>query len=281
MCNNYNIAVMIVKELQSNGYKAYFIGGAVRNKLLNYPIKDIDIVTSAKPQEIQKIFKNTKNIGVAFGITVVIKKRVYYEVATFRDEKIYIDGRHPEIVKYVNEPSIDFKRRDFTINALYYDPVNEDLLDFCNGLNDIGNRVLKTVGEPMDRFNEDYLRMFRAVRFASELEFKIGDSLILSIKLLSDKVLSLAADRIREELNKMFMSSHPDVAMQLLYDTNLMQIILPELAKTKGISQPKKYHPEGDVFKHIKLMLKNMIIPNLILTWSISEKAIILITLIW
>ena len=269
MCNNYNIAVTIVEKLQFNGYKAYFIGGAVRNKLLNYPIKDIDIVTSANPQEIKKFFKYTKNVGVAFGITVVIKKGIHYEIATFRDESEYVDGRHPKIVKYVNDPSIDAKRRDFTINALYYDPINKNLLDFGSGLSDIKNKILKTVGNPIDRFNEDYLRMFRAVRFTSELEFKMKDSLISSIKILSNKVSLLAIDRVREELNKMFISSHPDVAMQLLYDTNLMQVILPELAKTKGISQPKTYHPEGDVFEHIKLMLKNMVMPNLILAWSI------------
>lgn len=265
----YRTAVKIVETLQKYKYKAYFIGGIVRNMILGYKTKDIDIATSAKPDEIKNIFKTAKNIGISFGITSVLENKFSYDVATFRNEKNYLDGRHPEYLEYIDDPIVDVKRRDFTINSIYYDPIENKILDYVNGIDDIKNRIIRTVGNPMDRFEEDYLRMLRAIRFSSELNFKINDNIIKSIKKISHKIMSLPSDRIREELNKMFTSSHPDIAMQLLYDTDLMNHIIPELSKTKGINQPKKYHPEGDVFQHIKLMLKNMIIPNVILTWSI------------
>ncbi|MCP4179789.1 MAG: CCA tRNA nucleotidyltransferase [bacterium] len=265
----YNIALKIIKKLQINGYKTYIVGGSVRDKLLGYPVKDIDIVTSAQPHVINRLFKKTYNIGAAFGIVNIVEEKQSFEVATFRKESDYEDGRHPTKIEYTDSPELDAMRRDFTINALYYDPVSDEMIDFHNGISDLKKGILITIGPAEKRFKEDYLRILRAVRFALRFNLKIDQDILDVIPKLADSLKKLSKERVRDELCKMFTGPHPEKAFQLLYDTGIMNAILPELATLKGVPQPKEYHPEGDVFEHTKIMLSKMAMPSLELVWAV------------
>lgn len=272
--SNYNFAIYrkakkIVKKLHLHGFRAYFVGGCVRDSLLGYNLKDIDIATSATPKEISALFPKTYHIGAGFGIINVINENFSFEVATFRKESGYEDGRHPDSVIFAQTPEEDAKRRDFTINALYYDPVSEEYLDFTGGINDLKNGIIRCIGKAADRFAEDSLRMLRAIRFASRFGFEIDQDILSAIKKLSERICLLSKERIRDELTKTFIGPFPDRAFQLLYDTGIIKIVLPEIAAMKGISQPEKYHPEGDVFEHTKLMLQKMVLPSEELAWAI------------
>ena len=259
----------ITEKLQKNGFKAYFVGGCVRDYILGYPLKDIDIATSATPKKISSLFAKTYHIGAAFGIINVIDEKFSFEIATFRKESGYEDGRHPNSVIFAQTPEEDAKRRDFTINALYYDPVSDEYLDFTGGIKDLKNGTLRCIGKTEDRFKEDSLRMLRAVRLGSRLRFEIDKEILSVIKKFSERIRLISKERIRDELTKTFTGLFPDKAFQLLYDTGIMEIVLPEISAMKGISQPKKYHPEGDVFEHTKLMLQRMAFPSEELVWAI------------
>lgn len=259
----------IIKTLQEKGFKAYFVGGCVRDTILGYNLKDIDIATSATPEEISALFPKTCHIGAAFGIINVIDENFSFEVATFRKESGYEDGRHPDSVIFAQTPEEDAKRRDFTINALYYDPVSKKYLDFNGGIRDLKNGIIKCIGNAEDRFTEDALRMLRAIRLASKFGFTIDNDIIVAIKKLSGRICLLSKERIRDELTKTFTGRFPDRAFQLLHDTGIMDIVLPEISAMKGIDQPEKYHPEGDVFEHTKLMLQKMAFPSEKLAWAI------------
>lgn len=265
----YRKAREITDKLHSHGFCAYFVGGCVRDSILGYSLKDIDIATSATPEEISALFPKTYHIGAAFGIINVVDEDFSFEVATFRKERGYEDGRHPNSVMFAKTPEEDAKRRDFTINAIYYDPVSEKYLDFAGGIQDLKNGVIRCIGKAEDRFAEDSLRMLRTVRFASRFGFEIDNNILNAIKKLSGRIRLLSKERIRDELTKTFTCHFSDRAFQLLYDTGIMEIVLPEIAAMKGISQPAKYHPEGDVFDHTKLMLQKMALPSEELAWAI------------
>ncbi len=265
----YKKAKMVIEKLQKSGFKAYFVGGCFRDSILGYSLKDIDIATSATPEDVSALFPKTYHIGAAFGIINVIDESFSFEVATFRKESGYADGRHPGSVVFAQTPEEDAKRIDFTINALYYDPVSEECLDFTGGVKDLKNGVIRCIGKAEDRFAEDSLRMLRAIRFASRFGFEIDSDILNAIKKLSDRIRLLSKERIRDELTKTFTGHFPDRAFQLLYDTGIMEIIMPEIAAMRGVSQPEKYHPEGDVFEHTKLMLQKMALPSEELAWAI------------
>jgi len=175
--DTYKTAVSILRKLKDKGFETYFVGGFVRDKLIGYSCKDIDIVTSATPDEIIDIFPHTYKIGVAFGIVNVIENGFSFEVATFREEDNYKDGRHPEQIKFTTDPQIDALRRDFTINALYYDPIKEKIYDYTEGIKDIKRGILRTIGIPEQRFKEDYLRILRAVRFSNRFNFQLDQKI--------------------------------------------------------------------------------------------------------
>jgi len=271
----FQTAVEIVKKLQDNGYSAYIVGGTVRDYLMGKSLRninpgnDVDIATSAKPENINQLFDKTYNIGAAFGIVNVIKNETAYEVATFREESQYNDGRHPEKIEYTESPKRDALRRDFTINAIFYDPIKETFQDFVGGKQDIKDGLLRTIGNPDKRFNEDYLRILRAIRFSTKFGFKIAPSTFMAINKFAKKIVYLSKERVRDELNKMFTGPSPGKALQLLSDTGILSVVLPEIEAMRGITQPKAYHPEGDVFEHTKLMLSKMVTPNTELAWSI------------
>lgn len=251
------------------GYSAYFAGGCVRDMLLGLDPDDIDIATSAKTGEILALFPHCHQIGAAFGIINVVMADHCFEVATFREEREYADGRHPEEITYTDDPELDARRRDFTINAMFFDPINERLLDFTNGQDDLSKRMLRTVGDPEMRFGEDFLRILRAVRFAVRFDLELSADIPIAIRDNLAGLRKLSVERIREELNKMLVGKKPDRALQMLADLGIMDEILPEISAMQGVEQPKEFHPEGDVFVHTVLMLRHMTWPSVELAWSI------------
>lgn len=265
----YKTGLRLVKALQTTGFSAYFVGGAVRDMLLGISPKDIDIATSAVPAEIESVFKRTSQIGACFGVVAVREGEFFFEVATFREDRQYLDGRRPEGVKYTDDPELDAKRRDFTVNGMFFDPVKEELLDFSGGREDLRKGVLRTIGDPLERFSEDYLRMLRAVRFCNRFRFELSDDTKSAIMKLKDKISLLSVERIREELNKMFVGPEPAESLKMLHDLGILDEILPEISRLKNVSQPEKFHPEGDVFEHTLLMFKRMAWPSVDLAWSI------------
>lgn len=262
-------AFSIVKKLQGQGHQAYLVGGCVRDSLLGRELHDIDIVTSALPESVMEIFPHNHPIGEAFGIITVPENGHCYEIATLREERGYADGRHPDEIFYADEPLLDAKRRDFTVNGMFYDPVNDVLLDYFNGREDLCNGILRTIGSAHERFSEDYLRILRAVRFAVKLGFEIAPETLVAAAELKHNLKSLSVERIREEFNKILTGPAPSRAFRLMLDTGILEETVPELAALSGVSQPKKHHPEGDVFTHTMLMLDHMAFPSVALGWSI------------
>ncbi len=260
-------ALEILQTLRSRGYEAYFVGGCVRDILLKKKPKDFDIATNATPDHVQKIFPKTVPVGAQFGVILVVRDGLTFEVATFRTDKGYVDGRHPTAVKFTDAKE-DAVRRDFTANGLFYDPVDKKVLDWVNGQKDIKRKLIRAIGEPKRRFLEDKLRMLRAVRFASVLGFKIEAKTFAAIKKFAPEIHAVSHERVRDELVKMLTGPVPELALSLLDKSGLLRYVLPEIEKMKGVQQPKAYHPEGDVFKHTKLLLKHLKNPTAELAFS-------------
>ncbi|MDD5699414.1 MAG: CCA tRNA nucleotidyltransferase [Victivallaceae bacterium] len=263
------IATEIVKKLHDAGHSAYFVGGAVRDLLCGQMPQDVDIVTSATPAETAAVFPDTAAVGAVFGVMLVKEQGRCFEVATYREERRYLDGRHPELVKYTDNPETDVKRRDFTVNGLLCNPETGEILDYVNGMADLNRGVLRTIGRAETRFGEDYLRMLRAVRFAVRLGFELHPAARRAIRKLAPKAAQLAAERIRQELTLMFTGEAPGRALEMLHATGLLAVLLPEIEALRGVSQPPQFHPEGDVFEHTRLMLKSMALADESLAWSV------------
>lgn len=255
---SYNDAIKIVKTLRSEGHRAFFVGGCVRDALLSLEPDEIDITTSATPSEVQNLFKRTVPIGESFGVVLVLEGDNKFEVATFRNESEYRDGRRPSVVTYSEDEKEDVIRRDFTINGLLYDPLENRIFDHVDGLNDLDSGVVRTIGNPLERFGEDKLRMVRAVRFASRYEFKIENSTYSAIRSMAGDILSISVERIREEVLKIITRKNPGSGLGLLQESGLLQYILPEVENMKGVEQPPQFHPEGDVFTHTCLVLDKL-----------------------
>ncbi|MBU0677146.1 MAG: CCA tRNA nucleotidyltransferase [Verrucomicrobia bacterium] len=249
---------MIFSTLAQNGYKAYIAGGFVRDSLLGRKPKDLDIVTNALPADIENLFPDTCSVGKEFGVVIVRVSHRGFEVATFRKDNPYLDGRHPNGVEFSDEES-DARRRDFTINGLFYDPLSHRIIDYVNGLEDIDRQVIRAIGNPDDRFDEDHLRVLRAARFASVLEFTIDPATSLAVRQTAPKLARISRERIREELTALLTQSpRAGRGLELLRELGILDVILPDVAATIGQAQPPEYHPEGDVFTHTKLMLDQM-----------------------
>ena len=269
-CNSqFSSAVEIVRELKSRGFIAYFAGGAVRDMLLGKTSDDIDIVTSAKPDEIVNIFPHSYEIGAAFGIINVVVAGVPFEVATFREERGYLDGRHPTEVRFTDNPETDALRRDFTINGMFYDPADGRIYDFVGGRNDLSKGIIRTIGKPEDRFSEDYLRILRAVRFCVRFGYELSEDINPAVAKFAGNLNALSAERIRDELNKMLTGPEPDRALKMMLEMGILKEVLPEIAAMSGVTQHHEYHPEGDVFEHTALMLSHMAFPETELAWTI------------
>jgi poly(A) polymerase len=245
----------IAARLRENGHLAYFAGGCVRDMVRGLTPKDFDIATDAKPETVQKLFPRTYAVGAHFGVIIVLENGFQFEVATFRSDEAYIDGRHPSAVHF-SSPEEDAKRRDFTINGMFYDPVADEVIDFVGGCDDINAKLVRAIGDPVQRFAEDRLRMLRAVRFATMLDFTIDKQTWGALVANAVSINEISAERIRDELVRIFLSPNRTRGWDLLDSSGLMRAILPELDRMKGVLQPEQFHPEGDVFKHTRLMLE-------------------------
>jgi putative nucleotidyltransferase with HDIG domain len=250
-------ATSIVCRLREGGYTAYFNGGCVRDMVRGVEPHDIDIATSARPEEVQKLFAKTVPVGAAFGVVLVLEGGHQFEVATFRSDEAYVDGRRPTSVRY-GSPEEDAQRRDFTINGLFYDPLANQIIDFVHGQADIERKLVRTIGEPRQRFAEDKLRLLRCVRFAANLGYEIEAATFATVKEMAAQIHAVSAERIRDELVKIFTRPHAGRGLELLDASGLLAEVLPEIAAMKGVAQPPEFHPEGDVFVHTRLMLDLM-----------------------
>ncbi|MGB8340724.1 MAG: CCA tRNA nucleotidyltransferase [Chthoniobacterales bacterium] len=245
----------LVDRLRAAGHIAYFAGGCVRDLVRGQTPKDIDIATDARPKEVQELFRRTYAVGAHFGVIVVLEGDWQFEVATFRSDGAYLDGRHPVAVNF-SSPEEDARRRDFTINGMFFDPPNEEVIDFVGGRADLASRLVRAIGDPAQRFAEDRLRLLRAVRFATVLEFEIEPATWHAIVRAADTINAISAERTRDELVRIFLSPHRVRGWDLLDTSGLMKAILPEIDALKGCAQPPQFHPEGDVFQHTRLMLE-------------------------
>src|SRR2546430_3665697 len=245
----------IAHRLRERGHVAYFAGGCVRDLLRGQAPKDFDIATDARPEVVQKMFPRTYAVGAHFGVIVVLENDFQFEVATFRSDGAYLDGRHPVEVRFATAEE-DAARRDFTINGMFFDPEKDEVIDYVGGRQDLERRLIRAIGDPAQRFAEDRLRMLRAVRFATVLGFEIDPATWGAIVASAVSITQISAERIREELVKIFLSPNRAGGWDLLDASGLMGAILPELEAMKGCEQPPQFHPEGDVFKHTRIMLE-------------------------
>lgn len=247
----------VCARLGGAGHRALFAGGCVRDRLLGVAPKDFDVATSARPEQVCALFERTVTVGAAFGVVVVLTPAGPIEVATFRSDGPYLDGRHPSSVSFTNERE-DAARRDFTVNALYLDPATDEVLDYVGGQADLKDGLLRAVGDPGARFREDHLRLLRAVRFAARLGYAIEPTTFGAMQRLAHLCIDTSAERIRDELLKMLMEGGARRAFELLDATGLLDFLLPEVANMRGCAQPPEYHPEGDVFVHTLLLLEQL-----------------------
>ncbi len=253
--SSFTAALEVLKLLRKKGYEAFFVGGCVRDALLGVKSGEIDIATSATPGQIRDTFEKTVSIGESFGVVLVMIGEEKFEVATFRKESGYGDGRHPDRVDYTENPEEDVKRRDFTINGMLYDPVSNQLYDYVEGLRDLERGLVRTIGDPEKRFGEDRLRMMRAVRFASCLGFELDRAAFSAISSAAAGISSVSGERIREELIKILTRQNPGDGLRLLSESGLLEHFLPEVQSMRGVKQPPQFHPEGDVFVHTCLVM--------------------------
>jgi poly(A) polymerase len=262
-------SLAILARLRDAGFESYWAGGCVRDILLGRTPKDYDIATRATPDEIQGLFPHTVPVGKAFGVILVVEDGAMHEVATFRRDINYKDGRRPEAVAFTG-PEEDARRRDFTVNGLFYDPAEEQVLDFVGGRKDIEARTIRAIGEPADRFREDYLRMLRGARLAATLEMTIEPATAAGIRLHAENILQISPERVRDELTRLLLEApKAGRGLLLLKDLDLLRFILPEVAALEDQAQPPQFHPEGDVFTHTTMMLDEMESPDEVLAYSV------------
>ena len=250
-------ATAIVRRLQAAGFDALWVGGCVRDFLLGREPGDYDIVTSALPGQIESLFPHTVPVGRKFGVIVVVEDSHQFQVSTYRAEADYQDGRHPEHVSF-GDAQADAQRRDFTVNGLYFEPVLQKLHDWVGGEKDLRAKLIRTIGSPAARFNEDHLRLLRAVRFAAQLDFQIEPETLATLQSLAPQIRSISAERVRDELLKLFQPPYAARGLDLLRESNLLKHVLPEIAATISCEQSPEFHPEGTVYNHLQLMLRHL-----------------------
>jgi poly(A) polymerase len=262
-------ARQIVQRLQAAGHTAYWAGGCVRDLVRGVEPHDYDVATNATPAQVQALFPKTVAVGAAFGVVVVVAGEHMFEVATFRSDEAYFDGRHPSAVRYGTTEE-DAQRRDFTVNGMFYDPVTERLIDFVGGQADIAGQVVRAIGDARQRFAEDKLRLLRCVRFATTLGYAIEPATWAAVRDMAGQIGVVSAERVRDELVKIFTRANAGRGLELLEQSGLLREVLPEVAAMKGVEQPAEFHPEGDVFTHVKLMLDALgTAPSLTLAFAV------------
>lgn len=247
----------VAGKLRAGGHEVCFAGGCVRDCLLGFPPADYDIATSATPDVVVGLFPHTVKVGAAFGVILVVQDHVPVEVATFRSEGAYVDGRHPGEVAFSTAEK-DVLRRDFTINGLLVDPFSGQVRDHVGGVADLRAGVVRAIGDPGARFTEDRLRILRAVRFAARFDFPIEEATWSAIRRSAPAIVEVSQERIRDELDRILTGPHPARGLTLLRDAGLLEVVLPELAAMQGVEQNPEFHPEGDVWTHTLLALDLM-----------------------
>ena len=248
----------ICRTLREAGHQAYLVGGCVRDLLLKRQPDDFDVATDATPDRVQELFPGSIAVGARFGVVIVVAEGAEVEVATFRSDIGYSDGRHPDRVVYSRTPEEDVRRRDFTINGLLMDPQSGEVLDFVGGRADLAAGVIRAIGEPATRFAEDKLRMVRAVRFAARFGYAIAPATFAAIPPLAAEIRRVSAERLRDELTRLLIEGAARRGFELLEESGLLQPLLPEVARMKGVEQPPQFHPEGDVWIHTRMMLEGL-----------------------
>ena len=261
-------AVRIVRKLRDAGFDSYLVGGCVRDLVSGKRPKDFDITTSATPEEVMRLFPRSIPVGASFGVVTVVEDGNNFEVATFREERDYMDGRRPEKLHYSKTPQEDVSRRDFTINALLYDVTEGNIIDYTGGLADLRRGVIRTIGDARTRFSEDYLRMLRAVRFAARFGFTLDPEAAEAIRELAEKLTLLSQERIRDELTHMLTGPDPESSFRQLSAYGILRVVLPEIEAMHGVTQPEQFHPEGDVFEHTMLLLRHLAYPSEEAGWA-------------
>jgi poly(A) polymerase len=270
-----DFSISIIQYLRQRGFQAYLVGGCVRDLLLQREPADYDVATSATPAQVMEIFPDTYAVGAQFGVVLVPlpenqlasagenapPKTQGVEVATFRSDLGYSDGRRPDEVRFTQDPREDVERRDFTINGMLLDPLTNHVLDFVGGRKDLEAGIIRTIGDPEKRFAEDKLRMLRAVRFAARFEFAIEAETLAAIRRQAQEIQVVSRERVRDELTKMLTEGHARRAFLLLDESRLLREVLPEISTMKGVQQPPEFHPEGDVFVHTLMLLENLPCP--------------------
>src|SRR6516165_9488309 len=263
-------AIRVVRELRRHGFQSYLAGGCVRDMVLGLEPTDYDVTTDARPDDVMRVFPETYAVGAQFGVVLVpVPKdgREFdpagpphpIEVATFRSDGIYSDGRHPDQVQYSRSPEQDVQRRDFTINGLLMDPLDNDrVLDFVGGRADLSAGIIRAIGDPERRFQEDKLRMLRAVRFATRFGYTIDPPTFAAIQKLAPLIHQVSRERVRDELTKMLTEGHARQAFELLDQSGLLKEVLPEIRRMHGVEQPAQFHPEGDVWIHTMMLLEQL-----------------------
>jgi poly(A) polymerase len=273
-------ATSVIATLRDRGHQAFLCGGCVRDLLLGREPADYDVTTDATPEQVMRIFPETYAVGAQFGVVLVPLpkkgtaeadsaphvashgKSGVIEVATFRSDVSYSDGRHPDEVRFSRDAREDVQRRDFTINGLLMDPMSGEVLDYVGGRRDLEAHVIRTIGDPRQRFAEDKLRMLRAVRFTARFGYRIDPATMEAIHEMANQIFQVSHERVRDELTKMLTEGHAREAFLLLDESGLLKTVLPEISAMKGVEQPPQYHPEGDVFVHTLLLLENLPHPS-------------------
>src|SRR6202167_3711988 len=269
---NKDFATTIIQTLRQQGFQAYLAGGCVRDLLLQREPTDYDVATNATPAQVMEMFPETYAVGAQFGVALVplpteqrtneddtvLPQAHAVEVATFRSDIGYSDGRHPDEVRFSQDPREDVARRDFTINGMLLDPVSGEVLDFVGGRRDLENKIVCAIGDRERRFAEDKLRMLRALRFAARFEYAIEPATFAAIQKLAGEISAVSRERVRDELTRMLIEGHARRAFLMLDESGLLREVLPEISAMKGVQQPPQFHPEGDVFVHTLLLLENL-----------------------
>lgn len=259
------LSLEIINTLRSHGHEAYWAGGCVRDRLLGIAAKDYDVATDATPENLLRYFPDAIRVGAQFGVVLVRRDCVDVQVATFRSDHDYRDGRRPEGVTFTRNAKEDVGRRDFTINGILFDPVGKEYLDYVEGRADLTDRCIRAIGDPHKRFAEDKLRMLRAIRFAARLGFEIEAATFEAIQKQAPTIRQISVERIRDEISRILCEGGARSGFELLHETGLLKVILPEVSALKGVEQSPQHHPEGDVWTHTLIMLDKLQNPTVTL----------------
>jgi poly(A) polymerase len=262
-------ATDVLMRLREAGFQAYFVGGCVRDLVMGHEPKDYDIATDALPGQVQELFPESVMVGAQFGVAMVPRGGNLVEVATFRSDGNYEDGRRPREVLYAQTAEEDVRRRDFTVNGLLFDPAGKEVIDYVDGRRDIRERRIRTIGEASARFQEDHLRMLRAVRFAARFGFSLDGAALAAIRESAGLIARVSRERVRDEVSKILTEGSPRRGFELLDQTGLLEIILPQIKRMQGVEQPPQFHPEGDVWTHTLMMLDGLNAPSITLALGV------------